>query len=146
MAVCDEPERVFQNTIVFADNGRVAQMPTVKFLNEKQSIEVPAGSNLRKEALKAGVELYQGIHKHALFNCHGLSVCGSCRVLIKKGMENTNAAGVLERFTPIHNPLMAMAKIGHEDEMRLACQTTVNGDIEVETCPPMNWHGDKFWA
>lgn len=121
-------------------------MPTIKFIKEKRTLEVPAGSNLRKEALKAGVELYPGVHKHALLNCHGFSVCGSCRVLIKKGMENTSKEGILERMTPLHNPLMAMAKIGHEDEMRLACQTTVNGDIEVETCPPMNWHGDKFWA
>ena len=32
-----------------------------------------------------------------------------------------------------------------EDEMRLACQTTVNGDIEVETQPPVRITGEKFW-
>ena len=33
-------------------------MPTVTFVNEKKSIEVPAGANLRKEAIKAGVNNY----------------------------------------------------------------------------------------
>ena len=46
-------------------------MPSVKFVNEKKTIEVPEGANLRKEALKAGVELYPGIHSIS-FNCHGL--------------------------------------------------------------------------
>jgi len=121
-------------------------MPTVKFINEKRTIEVPAGSNLRKEARKAGVEVHPGIHKHFPFNCLGNATCGSCRVLIKKGKENVSPTGIREKITPMINPLVAMAQIGHEDEMRLACQLTVNGDIEVETQPPMNWHGEKFWG
>jgi hypothetical protein len=28
----------------------------------------------------------------------------------------------------------------------LSCQTTVHGDIEVETQPGFNWHGEKFWS
>lgn len=119
-------------------------MPTVKFINEKRTIEVPAGSNLRAEARKAGVELHPGIHR--VLNCLGNAGCGSCRVLVKKGQENVPQRGIRERITPIINPLVAMARIGHEDELRLACQMTVNGDIEVETQPPMNWHGEKFWG
>ena len=35
-------------------------MAIVKFVNEKKEIQVPEGSNLRKEALRAGVGLYPG--------------------------------------------------------------------------------------
>jgi hypothetical protein len=30
--------------------------------------------------------------------------------------------------------------------MRLSCQLQVNGDIEVETQPEMNWCGERFWG
>ena len=65
-------------------------MPSVKFVNEKKTIEVPAGANLRQEALKAGIEIYPGFHRHFLFNCHGLGQCASCCVKIKKGKENVS--------------------------------------------------------
>jgi 2Fe-2S ferredoxin len=117
-------------------------MPTIKFIKEKKTIEVPAGANLRQEALKHGVEIYPGIHKYPLLNCMGFSMCGKCAVLVKKGMENCNVMGVREslRLKP------SFIYIGHENEMRLACQTKVNGDIEVETQPEMNWYGDRFWG
>ncbi len=44
-------------------------MPTITFTNEKKEIQVPAGANLRKEALQAGVNLYPGVNK--VVNCHG---------------------------------------------------------------------------
>jgi asparaginyl-tRNA synthetase len=33
-----------------------------------------------------------------------------------------------------------------EDTMRLACQTTVNGDLEVQTQPPLNLYGENFFS
>ena len=45
-------------------------MPVVNFVKEKKKIEVPQGANLRKEAQKAGIQIYPGIHQ--VFNCHGL--------------------------------------------------------------------------
>ena len=50
-------------------------MAIVKFVNEKKEIQVPEGSNLRREALRAGVGLYPGINK--VLNCHGFGNCGS---------------------------------------------------------------------
>lgn len=122
---------------------QVRPMPKVKFTNEKQEIEVPHGSNLRKEAKKAGIELYPGLHK--TLNCRGFGVCCSCRVYIKKGQENCSKRGWWEKLHTMTNPFGFFGRIGHEDEMRLACQTQVEGDIEVETRPQFNWHGDKFW-
>ena len=122
-------------------------MPTVKFVNEKKTIEVPEGANLRKEALKAGIELYSGVHK--VLNCHGFGQCASCRVRIAKGKENVSRQGLFEklRFLAfVLDPFAFFHRLGQEEELRLSCQTRVHGDIEVETHPPMNWHGDRFWG
>jgi ferredoxin len=115
-------------------------MPTITFANEKKEIQVPNGANLRKEALRAGVQLYPGIHKVA--NCHGFGSCGSCRVLVTKGMENTSPKGILESA----RLAVSLAAIGNEQTMRLACQTRVEGDITVTTCPPMNLYGENFFS
>jgi len=115
-------------------------MPTITFTNEKKEIQVPAGANLRKEALAAGVALYPGVH--SIVNCHGLGQCGSCRVLITKGMENTSPRGILEAA----RMAVSLAYIGNEKSMRLACQTKVQGDISVTTCPPLNLFGENFFS
>ena len=115
-------------------------MPKVKFLREDREVEVEEGANLRKAALAEGIELYQGIHK--TFNCHGLAQCAECRVLIKKGMENTNPPNFWERL----RAWVGFWRVGHEDEIRLACQTRVYGDIEVATQPEYNWFGQKVKA
>jgi ferredoxin len=118
-------------------------MPKVVFVNEKKEIEVPAGANLREEARKAGIQLYKGLHRYV--NCLGHGLCGTCQVLVKKGMENLNPKGRLERFTLATAPTAMFAVVGHEDEMRLSCQVQVNGDCTIETRPAFNWSGDNFW-
>jgi ferredoxin len=115
-------------------------MAIIKFVNEKKEIQVPEGSNLRREAMRAGVGIYPGINK--VLNCHGLASCGSCRVLITKGMENASPMGVLERM----RLKVSMAYIGNENTMRLACQTSVNGDMEVLTKPSLNLYGENFFS
>ena len=114
-------------------------MPKVKFIKEKTEIEVPEGANLRAEALKAGIQVYPGLNKY--LNCMGFGQCGTCRVLIKKGMEHTGPKTFMEKLTL----LRMFSTIGHEEEMRLSCQCTVHGDIEVETQPSLNWRGENFW-
>lgn len=129
-------------------------MPIIKFVNEKKEIEVPVGANLRKEAIKAGVNFHQGVNgigatANKFLNCHGIGMCGTCRVKITKGIENTNSVGILEKarfYCPIPDPLPCMAYIGNESEMRLACKTTVKGDIEVESCPEVNLFGENFFS
>ena len=136
-------------------------MPIVKFVKEKKEIEVPDGANLRTEAVKAGINLNQGLNGigaslNKYLNCSTMSFgllpgqCGTCRVLITKGMENTNKMTLSERLkfktvlTP--DPVPALAFVGHEDTMRLACKTTVHGDIEVETGPEVNLFGENFFS
>lgn len=108
-------------------------MPKVTIVNEKKEIEVPAGSNLRQEAMKAGVEVYPGIHKY-LDPAFGL--CGSCKVYVKKGDENVSGKTLMERINLNLHPMTSFAAIGHETEIRLACQMKVNGDCSVEVQGP----------
>ncbi len=137
-------------------------MPFVKFIKENKEIEVPHGANLRKEAIKAGVNVYSGFNGvgagiNKYLNCHGFGQCGMCRVRITKGMENASAMGLMEKarfkcpvptpVTPLGiDPLPCMAYIGNEDTMRLACRTKVLGDMEVETGPEINLFGDNFFS
>jgi ferredoxin len=129
-------------------------MPIVKFVKEKKEVEVPAGSYLRPEASKAGINTNCGVNGigqdiNKFVNCLGLGMCGTCRVLITKGMENTNPMTIREKLkfnTPGPDPMVSMSFIGHEKTMRLACMTRIDGDIEVETCPEVNLFGENFFS
>jgi ferredoxin len=114
-------------------------MPKVVIANEKKEIEVPVGANLRLELLKAGVPVYRGIDR--LLHCPGWGLCGTCRVNVKRGMENLSPRSRRERF----KIATSLASIGHEEEMRLSCQVAVNGDCTIETTPPLNLSGETFW-
>lgn len=128
-------------------------MPIVNFVNEKKQIEVPVGANLRQEALKAGIKLYNGINGYGakvneIINCHGFGHCGTCRVLITKGKENASPMGGIETFTFKYNPLSPalFAYIGNEDKMRLSCRTQVMGDMDVVTRPAFDLTGESFFS
>ena len=130
-------------------------MPIIKFVKEKKEIEVPVGANLRREARRAGINLNQGVNGvganlNKYLNCMGKGLCGTCRVLITNGMENTNPMTRREWLrlkTPIlPDPIPCLAYIGHEDEMRLACMCKVNGDVDVVSGPELNLFGENFFS
>ncbi len=111
-------------------------MPKVRFLDQAQEIEVIEGANLRDEARKAGIEVYEGIHKWV--NCMGHATCGTCRVLVKNDtVKNCSPKTFLEKA----RLALGFENIGHEEEMRLSCQVKVMGDLDVETTPAFNWNG-----
>jgi ferredoxin len=120
-------------------------MPKVVIVNEKdkKEIEVEPGANLRLAARQQGVELYKGLARS--LNCRGFGLCGTCRILVKRGMENLSPRTLAERINLTVHPLTLLASIGHEDEMRLACQVAVNGDCAIETQVGINWTGENFW-
>lgn len=125
-------------------------MPIVNFVTEKKQVQVPEGANLRKEALKAGVKLYNGMNGlgaglNEILNCHGLGTCGTCRVLITKGIEHASPMGLLEKANLRAGPA-AFAYIGNEERMRLACQVKIQGDMDVETRPSFNMYGESFFS
>lgn len=121
-------------------------MPTIKFLNEKKSVEVEPGTDIRRAAIREGVELYTGPHRYV--NCMGWGQCASCKVLIKKGAENVSRPSLWERVRWWLDPIALFSALGKEKEIRLACCTRVTGagEVEVETRPPVNLHGEKFWG
>jgi ferredoxin len=134
-------------------------MPKVTIVNEKKEIEVPAGSVLRTELRKAGVQVHSGMDQFLnmvglqklgttvdqYVNCMGLGLCGTCKVHVKAGMENTGPKSIRERINLSCHPQTMFSSIGHEAELRLACQTVVNGDISIEVRPEFNLSGENFW-
>ncbi|MEM7230525.1 MAG: hypothetical protein AAF517_00030 [Planctomycetota bacterium] len=113
-------------------------MPKITFTRENKVVECESGANLRQVAIDNDVQLYPGIKQ--LMNCTGKGLCGECRVHVKEGMENTGKKGAIESF----RIGVSWFKFGHEDEVRLACKTKVEGDVEVFTQPEFNWFGEAF--
>ena len=120
-------------------------MPKIMILNEqKKELEVAPGTNLRQALREAGIEVYSGIDKY--LNCRGLGLCGTCAVLVKKGMEGLSKKSLREKFNFTFHPKSSFAIIGHEDEMRLSCQCKVEGACEIEVRPAFNLSGEVFWS
>jgi ferredoxin len=113
-------------------------MPKITFSREKRDIECEKGANLRQVALKSGIQLYPGVK--AKLNCRGKGLCGECRVHVLQGMDHASPKTAVEKV----RIGVSWFKFGHENEVRLACQTRVEGDIEVLTQPAFNWFGTAF--
>jgi ferredoxin len=112
-------------------------MPKITFTREKKTVECEKGANLRAVAMEHGIEVYPGLKKY--LNCHGFGHCGECRMHVLKGMQNLSSMTFKEKF----RIALSWFKFGHEDEVRLSCQTKVLGDIEVLTQPEFNWFGER---
>ena len=63
----------------------------------------------------------------------------------QRGAERQRS-GDFEKLRLLLGPVTFFARLGEEAKMRLACKTRVQGDIEVESQPTVNWHGDRFWG
>jgi ferredoxin len=101
----------------------VTIMPKVTFLNETTTVEARAGQTIKEAATANGIPLHRGFWSWA--NCRSLGLCGSCRVWVTElAPKATSAKGFRERVRP---------KV--RGKVRLACQTQVQGDIEVRTLP-----------
>ena len=104
-------------------------MPVVTFYNQYRSHEVEAGTNLRETMLRLGITPYQGVT--VLTNCRGNNFCGTCAVEVVDG-KGASPRSQDEEATLIGS--LAVAKVVGKN-LRLACQTTVNGDMVVKTGP-----------
>jgi ferredoxin len=104
-------------------------MPVVNFYNEHRTFDAEAGSNLRLLMKKIGVSPYRGLD--ALLNCRGHNFCGTCAVEIVDGKGGSPRTRE-EEGTLGGN--LAVARIV-EKNIRLACQTSITGDMVVKTHP-----------
>lgn len=90
-------------------------MYTISCLPDKTELPVGEGETILEASLRAGIP-----HAHA---CGGRARCSTCRVWILEGMDHCSERNELERA--IAGPL----RFG--PEVRLACQTTVRGDLKM---------------
>jgi len=92
----------------------------VRFQPHNREIQVPAGENLLKAAVEAGVYIQA--------SCGGEAFCGKCRVKIEKGeVESPRPPKISEEE--------------YRQGFRLACQTKVLSDVEVGI--PVESHLDR---
>ena len=104
-------------------------MPVVTFYNEHRSFDAETGANLRLLMKKVGVSPYKGLD--ILLNCRGHNFCGTCAVEIVDGK------GAGPRTREEEGTLAGNLVVAHtvEKNIRLACQTSVTGDMVVRTHP-----------
>lgn len=98
-------------------------VPTITFVRQNKQVEVPEGDTVRYPALENDVPVYCGLWKFA--NCHGNGLCGTDRVSVSPS-TNTSPRTFMERFW-LRNDLKK------DPNVRLACQTRVFGDVNVDT-------------
>jgi ferredoxin len=95
-------------------------VPKVCFVNENITVDVPAGTRLREVALAQGIPLYRGMWTHV--NCLGNGICGRCRLWVLS--TKPQRPNMRER---VHRTIRG--------NMRLACQVSVEEDLQVRTKP-----------
>ena len=98
-------------------------MPTIRFEQEGQQVGCIEGANLRKAALDAGINPYNGLNN--LNNCSGVGQCGTCVMEVVEGASNLSPRSDVEEVYLADRPA----------NFRLSCRTTVNGDVTVRTRP-----------
>jgi adenylate cyclase len=90
-------------------------MPQIRFIPDEQSVEVREGTSVLRAAIAAGLP-----HAHA---CGGNARCSTCRVLVVEGLEHCGPRNARE------SAIAGRLQCG--PEIRLACQTSVSGDMTV---------------
>ncbi len=102
-------------------------MPTVRF--DGHEIECPLGANLRLVLLRARLPLYTGVAR--AIHCRGMGTCGTCAVRI---------VGEVSEPTKVETWRLGFPPHERERELRLACQCSVLGDLEVTKYPGLWGH------
>ena len=90
-------------------------MPNVFYLIEEKQVEAEATETILQTSLRASIP-----HAHA---CGGTARCSTCRVLIAEGLEHCALRNDKEQ--------RLAERLHFSPEIRLACQTTINGDVKL---------------
>jgi adenylate cyclase len=90
-------------------------MPKIRYALEEREVEALPGETILDISLRSRIP-----HAHA---CGGTARCSTCRVGILEGLENC---------APRSRPESLLAdRLHFGPDIRLACQTEVNGDVEL---------------
>ncbi|HEX5735678.1 MAG TPA: adenylate/guanylate cyclase domain-containing protein [Blastocatellia bacterium] len=90
-------------------------MPRVCYLPDEKRVDAETGETLLHASLRASIA-----HAHA---CGGNARCSTCRVLIIDGLEHC--------APPNDKETVLAERLHFTPDIRLACQTTVSGDVEL---------------
>ena len=102
-------------------------MPTIRFSGT--TITCKEGENLRRVLMRAKLPLYQKLAKP--IHCRGLGTCGTCAVRIEGPVSNQTTVERWRLGFPPHHA---------DSNLRLACQCSVLGDLEIEKYQGMWGH------
>ena len=87
----------------------------IRLFNEQRDIDCLRGGTILEAALAAKID-----HTHA---CGGQGKCSTCRVSVMEGIDNCTPRSEAEKEIA--------DKLNFPAEIRLACQTTVCGDVSI---------------
>src|SRR5512145_1567378 len=90
-------------------------MPKIVCLPDKREFDIGPEETILEAALRAGIP-----HAHA---CGGHAKCSTCRIWILDGLEHCADLSEVERTLSL--------ALGFGPEVRLACQTRVDGDVKL---------------
>ena len=93
-------------------------MPEIKFDN--QVVHCESGANLRTVLMQHQQPLYNAMAKY--IHCRGLGTCGTCAVEIEGAVNEMTAVERWRLQFPPHTP---------GNQLRLACQCEVLGDLKI---------------
>lgn len=91
-------------------------MNFIDFIGTNKLVPCDEGETILECALKSGTDISH--------SCGGNATCGTCRIIVRQGLELINPRNELE-FE------MAQDR-GFEDNERLACQCYIMGSIRVD--------------
>ncbi len=98
-------------------------MPTITFVNEHRSVEVPSGESVYAAARASGVALDVSRFR-GTFECGGRGLCRACVCWVEESAPGVaGARSFLEKLRGL---------VGWR---RLACRTRLTGDVRVFTMP-----------
>lgn len=96
--------------------------PKVTFINYNgRQIKCLEGENLRKVLRRSKAPVYNGLAQY--LNCKGLGTCGTCAMSVK---------GKVSPPTKVEKWRLGFPPHKRENQLRLACQVQVLGDIEAK--------------
>lgn len=106
-------------------------MPSINFVNERKTLDVLPGTNLREIALQSGIPLYKPIQRifHVNLKMGPFNLFSASDVVEIEGKGVNNRTEEEEKA--LSGRLLIKYKVG--PTMRIASQVSVSGDISVKT-------------